>query len=149
MVPRKRVDDDGDLSPIRRKRKTSSDSDVDVNKVRVRKITQEEEQKKSKLLVLNAFIFFFNIQFAINFHCHVFKEKKEEKMAKYMEWGKGVVQKKEKEQKLAIDLHEAEKPLARYQDDKDLDRILKQAEREGKKRYKYALDNAVHMNMSF
>lgn len=47
-----------------------------------------------------------------------------------MEWGKGLVQKKEKEEKLKEDLYEVDKPLARYKDDKDLDRVLREQERE-------------------
>ena len=48
-----------------------------------------------------------------------------------MEWGKGIVQKKEKEEKLKDDLYEADKPLARYRNDEDLDRLLKSQERSG------------------
>ena len=86
------------------RRRNKSEEDIDVNKVRVRKPTKEEVYKKAK---------------------------KEEKVEKYMEWGKGLVQKKEREQKLASALYEADKPLARYKDDKDLDRLLKEQDREG------------------
>lgn len=48
-----------------------------------------------------------------------------------MEWGKGLVQKKIREEKLEEDLKEADKPLARYKDDKDLDAMLREQEREG------------------
>jgi pre-mRNA-splicing factor CWC26 len=48
-----------------------------------------------------------------------------------MEWGKGLVQKQQREEKLQNDLYEADKPLARYKDDKDLDILLKKQEREG------------------
>lgn len=48
-----------------------------------------------------------------------------------MEWGKGLVQKKEREEKLQSDLYEADKPLARYKNDQDLERLLKEQEREG------------------
>ncbi len=48
-----------------------------------------------------------------------------------MEWGKGLVQQKQRGEKLATDVYEADKPLARYKDDRDLDRLLKQQEREG------------------
>ena len=48
-----------------------------------------------------------------------------------MEWGKGLVQKKEKEEKLKSDLYEVDKPLARYKNDQDLERLLKDQEREG------------------
>lgn len=39
-------------------------------------------------------------------------------------------QQDEYRQKLEEDIHEMEKPLARYEDDKDLDELLKQKERE-------------------
>ena len=48
-----------------------------------------------------------------------------------MEWGKGLVQKQEREEKLENDVYEADKPLARYKNDQDLDKLLKQQEREG------------------
>jgi pre-mRNA-splicing factor CWC26 len=56
--------------------------------------------------------------------------KKEEKLMKYMEWGKGLVQKKERESQLEQDLYEAEKPMARYKNDRDLEEHLKKVERE-------------------
>ncbi len=46
-----------------------------------------------------------------------------------MEWGKGLVQKKMREEKLEDYIHEAEKPLARYVDDQDLDKMLREKER--------------------
>lgn len=49
-----------------------------------------------------------------------------------MEWGKGLVQTKAREDRLKDDLYEADKPLARYKDDRDLDKLLKNVEREGK-----------------
>ena len=66
-----------------------------------------------------------------------FKARKAEKEAKYMEWGKGLVQKKEREEKLQSDLYEADKPLARYQNDQDLERLLKEQEREGEYLFKF------------
>ena len=50
---------------------------------------------------------------------------------KYMEWGKGLVQKKEREERLEDAAYEADKPLARYKSDQDLDHLLKGQEREG------------------
>jgi pre-mRNA-splicing factor CWC26 len=49
-----------------------------------------------------------------------------------MEWGKGLTQKKEREEKLKFDVYEADKPLARYKDDRDLESLLKKQDREGK-----------------
>lgn len=51
--------------------------------------------------------------------------------AKYSDWKMGLTQKKEKEEKISEFLYESEKPLARYADDKDLDALLKNQEREG------------------
>ena len=48
-----------------------------------------------------------------------------------MEWGKGLVQKKQREEKLKNDLEEVDKPLARYKSDKDLEQLLKEQDREG------------------
>ena len=66
----------------------------------------------------------------MNFFLNIFLERKAEKKAKYMEWGKGLVQKQMRSEKLQDDLHEAEKPLARYIDDTDLDRMLRDKERD-------------------
>ena len=52
-------------------------------------------------------------------------------MAKYAEWGKGLVQKQQRDEKLKDAVYESDKPLARYKDDKDLDQLLKKVEREG------------------
>lgn len=53
-------------------------------------------------------------------------------MQKYKEWGKGLAQKQKLEERVEEALHEAQKPLARYKDDKDLEEYLKKQEREGK-----------------
>ncbi|XP_068755122.1 BUD13 homolog isoform X3 [Montipora capricornis] len=59
------------------------------------------------------------------------EERKElEDSEKFMEWGRGVVQTKETQDKVADYLHEVDKPLARYRDDKDLEEMLKDQERE-------------------
>ena len=67
----------------------------------------------------------------VNNNLKLVKENEEERLAKYMEWGKGLVQKKEKEEKFKDDLYEADKPLARYRNDQDLDKLLKSQERTG------------------
>jgi len=79
------------------------EEEIDETKVRVRKQTVEDKMEKAR---------------------------KEERKEKYMEWGKGLVQKKMREEKLEDDIHEAEKPLARYIDDQDLDKMLREKERE-------------------
>nr|XP_033321446.1 BUD13 homolog [Megalopta genalis] len=50
---------------------------------------------------------------------------------KYTKWGKGLKQVEDREEKLKDDLYEMSKPLARYADDADLDRRLRDQEREG------------------
>ncbi|XP_076175835.1 uncharacterized protein LOC143151011 [Ptiloglossa arizonensis] len=50
---------------------------------------------------------------------------------KYAKWGKGLKQVEDREEKLKDDLYEMSKPLARYADDADLDRTLREQEREG------------------
>ncbi|XP_047234798.1 BUD13 homolog isoform X2 [Girardinichthys multiradiatus] len=62
------------------------------------------------------------------------KRKAGEKAAKdekYAQWGKGLAQGQMQQQKLEDALHEAQKPLARHCDDEDLDRMLREQEREG------------------
>ncbi|XP_074529173.1 BUD13 homolog [Halichoeres trimaculatus] len=62
------------------------------------------------------------------------KRKAGEKAAKdekYAQWGKGLAQSQMQQQKLEDALHEAQKPLARQRDDEDLDRMLREQEREG------------------
>lgn len=62
------------------------------------------------------------------------KKKAVEKAAKdekYAQWGRGLAQGQMQQQKLEDALHEAQKPLARHYDDEDLDRMLREQEREG------------------
>lgn len=53
------------------------------------------------------------------------------KDAKYQDWGQGLKQKEVKESMMMDHLHEANKPLARYRDDTDLDSMLREQDREG------------------
>ncbi|XP_030292797.1 BUD13 homolog [Sparus aurata] len=62
------------------------------------------------------------------------KRKAGEKAAKdekYAQWGRGLAQGQMQQQKLEDAVHEAQKPLARRCDDEDLDRMLREQEREG------------------
>ncbi|XP_072230660.1 BUD13 homolog [Leuresthes tenuis] len=62
------------------------------------------------------------------------KKKAGEKAAKdekYAQWGKGLAQTQMQQQKLEDAIHEAQKPLARHHDDEDLDRMLREQERDG------------------
>ena len=55
-----------------------------------------------------------------------------------MEWGKGLIQNKMRNEKLQEDLEEAVKPLARYIHlDKDLDKVLREKERDDDPMLKY------------
>jgi len=58
------------------------------------------------------------------------EKKKMEDNAKYDKWKKGLKQLDEFKKKVENEWHEMAKPLARYKDDKDLDEMLKQQERE-------------------
>ncbi|XP_061596855.1 BUD13 homolog isoform X2 [Cololabis saira] len=62
------------------------------------------------------------------------KQKAGEKAAKdqkYAQWGKGLAQGQMQQQRLEDAVHEAQKPLARHRDDEDLDRMLREQERDG------------------
>ncbi|KAL0995000.1 hypothetical protein UPYG_G00130490 [Umbra pygmaea] len=56
---------------------------------------------------------------------------KMEKDLKYAQWGKGVAQGQMQQQNVEDALKESQKPLARSRDDQDLDRMLREQEREG------------------
>jgi pre-mRNA-splicing factor CWC26 len=59
-------------------------------------------------------------------------EHKEQIAERYTQWGRGLAQVRQTEEAVKDYLDQAEKPLARYRDDTDLDAMLKQKEREGK-----------------
>lgn len=60
------------------------------------------------------------------------KAAKEAEMASiYSKWGKGLAQQQQQDQNLAEHLHEMSKPFSRYEDDEDLEKHLKDQEREG------------------
>ncbi|KAI4472158.1 bud13 [Holotrichia oblita] len=59
------------------------------------------------------------------------KEKEDELKAKYARWGRGLKQVEDATDKLNSELHEMSKPLARYADDEDLEKHLKEMERDG------------------
>ncbi|KAG5283888.1 hypothetical protein AALO_G00020680 [Alosa alosa] len=56
---------------------------------------------------------------------------KAEKDEKYTQWGKGLAQGQMQQQNVEDALREAQKPLARHRDDEDLDRMLREQERDG------------------
>ncbi|CAG9821844.1 unnamed protein product [Phaedon cochleariae] len=59
------------------------------------------------------------------------REKEKEMEVKYSRWGKGLKQVQDTNEKNEDMLHEMSKPLARYADDEDLEKFLKEQERDG------------------
>lgn len=59
------------------------------------------------------------------------EEARKEQLEKYDRWGKGLKQVSDQQQRLEDDIHEMQKPLARYADDEDLENYLKEQERDG------------------
>ncbi|XP_053547353.1 BUD13 homolog [Bombina bombina] len=55
----------------------------------------------------------------------------EQKDEQYAQWGRGLAQKEQQRQNLEHAAKEIQKPLARYIDDADLDKMLREQEREG------------------
>ncbi|NXC21472.1 BUD13 protein, partial [Corythaeola cristata] len=58
-------------------------------------------------------------------------EAKSKRDEQYAKWGKGLAQGKQQQQNVEDAIKEMQKPLARYIDDQDLDRMLREQEREG------------------
>ncbi|NXJ97408.1 BUD13 protein, partial [Corythaixoides concolor] len=58
-------------------------------------------------------------------------EAKAERDKQYAKWGKGLAQGRQQQQNVEDAIKEMQKPLARYIDDQDLDRMLREQEREG------------------
>uniref|UniRef100_A0A8C2YST9 BUD13 homolog n=1 Tax=Chinchilla lanigera TaxID=34839 RepID=A0A8C2YST9_CHILA len=58
-------------------------------------------------------------------------EKDSEREELYAQWGKGLAQSRQQQQNVEDAMKEMQKPLARYIDDEDLDRMLREQEREG------------------
>uniref|UniRef100_A0A8C4JZC0 BUD13 homolog n=1 Tax=Dromaius novaehollandiae TaxID=8790 RepID=A0A8C4JZC0_DRONO len=58
-------------------------------------------------------------------------EVKSERDEQYAKWGKGLAQGRQQQQNVEDAIKEMQKPLARYIDDQDLDRMLREQEREG------------------
>ena len=52
----------------------------------------------------------------------------EERAARYKDWSQGLRQREERNERLQQDLKEMDKPLARYEDDEDRDKFLKEKE---------------------
>ncbi|XP_064896249.1 BUD13 homolog isoform X2 [Columba livia] len=58
-------------------------------------------------------------------------EASSERDEQYARWGKGLAQERQQQQNVEDAIKEMQKPLARYIDDQDLDRMLREQEREG------------------
>ncbi|NXA43387.1 BUD13 protein, partial [Eudromia elegans] len=59
------------------------------------------------------------------------EEAQAERDEQYAKWGRGLAQDRQQQQNVEDALREMQKPLARYIDDQDLDRMLREQEREG------------------
>jgi pre-mRNA-splicing factor CWC26 len=68
-------------------------------------------------------------------------EHKEKVAERYTQWGRGLAQVRQSEEAVKDYLEQAEKPLARYRDDQDLDALLKQKERDDDPMLKYLTNN--------
>ncbi|KAF0757593.1 BUD13 [Aphis craccivora] len=106
---------------IKEKNKDSIESDIPIRRDRKtgkkRNLKKEKEEEKKKEEIL--------------------KEHK----AKYAVWGKGVKQVKDAQEQYESDLHEMQKPLARYADDQDLENLLKSKIRDGDPMLEYITKN--------
>ncbi|NWJ11038.1 BUD13 protein, partial [Crypturellus undulatus] len=58
-------------------------------------------------------------------------EAQAERDEQYARWGRGLAQDRQQQQNVEDAIKEMQKPLARYIDDEDLDRMLREQEREG------------------
>ncbi|XP_063167035.1 BUD13 homolog [Candoia aspera] len=58
-------------------------------------------------------------------------EGKSQREEQYAQWGKGLAQSRQQQQNVEDAVKEMQKPLARYIDDEDLDKLLREQEREG------------------
>ncbi|POI18864.1 hypothetical protein CIB84_017392, partial [Bambusicola thoracicus] len=58
-------------------------------------------------------------------------EARSEREEQYAQWGRGLAQGRQQQQNVEDAMKEMQKPLARYIDDEDLDRMLREQEREG------------------
>lgn len=132
-------DGDGDLSIDRNITKIASnnqtdklivDEDGDLSPQRNRKVNDKVSDKLATKEQKNATIYRDKDGRKIDIKLEQLKkrradEERMEQIEKYMEWGKGLKQQKDLREKVADDMVEMSKPLARYVDDKDYDKRLK------------------------
>ncbi|KAI4472308.1 hypothetical protein M0802_016948, partial [Mischocyttarus mexicanus] len=72
------------------------------------------------------------------------KQKRQEELnEKYDKWGRGLKQVEDREEKLKNYLHEINKPFARYADDADLDKALREQEKEGDPMLEYIRNKKI------
>lgn len=74
-------------------------------------------------------------------------KKEQERKAIYDRWGKGVKQLEDYKERVAAETYEESKPLARYADDKDLDKYLKMQDRLGDPMAEYMRKKAKENNV--
>lgn len=159
-VPRKRQDDSDNDNLPRRKRKIESpnrvqikeEPDSDNDNLPRRKRPQEGNVERKKSRWRNASpepikkepvdqsrkptkpsktVVSFNIRNPDQAEKKQKEEARKEQLEKYDRWGKGLKQVSDQQQRLEHDIHEMQKPLARYADDEDLENYLKEQERDG------------------
>ncbi|XP_019503033.1 PREDICTED: BUD13 homolog isoform X2 [Hipposideros armiger] len=75
-------------------------------------------------------------------------EKTSERDELYAQWGKGIAQSRQQQQNVEDAIKEMQKPLARYIDDEDLDRMLREQEREGDPMANFIRKNKAKENKS-
>ncbi|KAL0626838.1 BUD13-like protein [Plecturocebus cupreus] len=73
-------------------------------------------------------------------------EKDSERDELYAQWGKGLAQSRQQQQNVEDAMKEMQKPLARYIDDEDLDRMLREQEREGDPMANFIKNNKAKEN---
>lgn len=159
-VPRKRQDDSDNDNLPRRTRKMESpnrvqikqEPDSDNDNLPRRKRPQEGNVERKKSRWRNASpepikkepvdqprksskpsktVVSFNIRNPDQAEKKQKEEARKEQLEKYDRWGKGLKQVSDQQQRLEDDIHEMQKPLARYADDEDLENYLKEQERDG------------------
>uniref|UniRef100_A0A8C5WMI4 BUD13 homolog n=1 Tax=Leptobrachium leishanense TaxID=445787 RepID=A0A8C5WMI4_9ANUR len=146
---KKKKGSDADLSPPRNTKRRGSDSDispprrrnaglVSAEVLREEKEEMRQREKDNKHLESEYAETVFRDKSGkrrdLKSEMEAQKEKqaiqdKKDKM--YAQWGKGLVQKEKQQQNLEAAAREIQKPLARYIDDEDLDKMLREKEREG------------------
>jgi hypothetical protein len=123
-VPRPKSEEDGDLSPPRRRAATADHfspprrhDTSSSHRQNDRHSRQESSPPRFQ---------------PVKSERRCLTEHQEKIADRYSQWSHGLAQVRQLEDAVKDHLEQAEKPLSRYRDDKDLDTMLKQKERQGK-----------------